>query len=69
MSDTKYTYAVARIRALEVSLFSDAFIEQLLACRNADQVLQSVIEKGWAAWMPEMMRKQSSNAKRRKPGR
>ena len=39
MSDTKYTYAVARIRALEVSLFSDAFIEQLLACRNADQVL------------------------------
>ena len=46
MSDTKYTYAVARIRALEVSLFSDAFIEQLLACRNADQVLQSVIEKG-----------------------
>ena len=47
MSDTKYTYAVARIRALEVSLFSDAFIEQLLACRNADQVLQSVIEKGW----------------------
>ena len=47
MSDTKYTYAVARIRSLEVSLFSDAFIEQLLACRNADQVLQSVIEKGW----------------------
>ena len=47
MSNTKYTYAVARIRALEVSLFSDAFIEQLLACKSADQVLQSVIEKGW----------------------
>ena len=47
MSNTKYTYAVARIRALEVSLFSDAFISQLLACRSAQQVLQSVIEKGW----------------------
>ena len=47
MSNTKYTYAVARIRALEVSLFSDAFIEQLLACKSADQVLQSVMEKGW----------------------
>ena len=27
----KYTYAVARIRALEVSLFSDAVIDQLIA--------------------------------------
>ena len=34
MSNTKYTYAVARIRALEVSLFSDAFIEQLLCLQT-----------------------------------
>lgn len=47
MGNTKYTYAVARIRALEVSLFSDAVIEQLLACRSAEQALQFVIEKGW----------------------
>ena len=47
MSNTKYTYAVARIRALEVSLFSDAVIEQLLACRTADEALQFVMEKGW----------------------
>ena len=47
MSNTKYAYAVARIRALEVSLFSDAFIEQLLSCKSAEQVLQSVVEKGW----------------------
>ena len=47
MDKIKYTYAVARIRALEVSLFSDAFIEQLLACKSAEQVLQSVVEKGW----------------------
>ena len=37
MDKIKYTYAVARIRALEVSLFSDAFIEQLLACKSAEQ--------------------------------
>ena len=47
MSNTKYTYAVARIRALEVSLFSDAVIEQLLACKTAEQALQFVTEKGW----------------------
>ena len=47
MSNTKYTYAVARIRALEVSLFSDAVIEQLLACKTAEQALQLVMEKGW----------------------
>ena len=47
MGNTKYTYAVARIHALEVSLFSDAVIEQLLACRTAEQTLQLVMEKGW----------------------
>ena len=43
MSNTKDTYAVARIRALEVSLFSDAVIEQLLACRTADEALRFVM--------------------------
>ena len=47
MGNTKYTYAVARIRALEVSLFSDAVIEQLLACRTAEEGLQFIVEKGW----------------------
>ena len=40
MSDTKYTYAVARIRALELSLFSAATIEQLLACKSYEAALQ-----------------------------
>ena len=30
----KYTYAVARIRALEMSLFSQAVIEQLIAQKD-----------------------------------
>ncbi len=47
MGNTKYTYAVARIRALETSLLTDAVIEQLLACPAAEQALQLLIEKGW----------------------
>ena len=41
----QYTYAVARIRALEVSLFSDSTIEQLIACQNYDQALQFLERK------------------------
>lgn len=47
MSDTKYTYAVARIRALELSLFSAATIEQLLACKSYEAALQFLEERGW----------------------
>lgn len=47
MSEMEYTYAVARIRALEVSLFSQSTIDQLIACRDYPSALQFVIEKGW----------------------
>ncbi|MGI6070114.1 MAG: V0D/AC39 family V-type ATPase subunit [Blautia sp.] len=47
MSDMQYTYAVARIRAMEVSLFSQAVIEQLMACRTEQQCLQFLAERGW----------------------
>ncbi len=47
MSDTKYTYAVARIRALELSLFSASTIEQLLACKSYEAALQFLEERGW----------------------
>lgn len=47
MSEMEYTYAVARIRALEVSLFSQAVIEQLMACRTYEEALDFVIDKGW----------------------
>ena len=53
MSDTKYTYAVARIRALENALFTDAVIEQILACPTAEQALQLVKEKGWGSGISE----------------
>ncbi len=47
MSELGYTYAVARIRVLEVSLFSKGTIEQLMACKTYDQALGLVLEKGW----------------------
>lgn len=43
----KYTYAVARIRAKELSLFSDAVIDQLMACRDEKACLAFLAEKGW----------------------
>ena len=42
-----YTYAVARMRALEVSLFSNAVIEQLIACQSYEQCIQFLAERGW----------------------
>lgn len=47
MSDTQYTYAVARIRALEVSLFSSSTIEQLLGCKDYESCLRFLQERGW----------------------
>ena len=40
MSDTKYAYAVARIRALENGLFSSAQIEQLLSVKSYEGALR-----------------------------
>ena len=47
MSETKYTYAVAQIRALEPSLLSQAEIEQLLGCQSDTQCLQMLQQWGW----------------------
>lgn len=47
MSNMDFTYAVARIRALEVSLFSEATIDQLIACPTEQNCLQFLAEKGW----------------------
>lgn len=43
----KYIYAVARIRALEMSLFSQAVIEQLIAQKTYADCLQFLGEKSW----------------------
>lgn len=43
----KYIYAVARIRALEMSLFSQATIEQLLAAKTYKEAVSFLVEHGW----------------------
>ena len=47
MNELEYTYAVARIRALEASLLTDAVIEQMIHCGDTGQCLQLLEEKGW----------------------
>lgn len=45
--ETEYAYAVARVRANELSLLSAQDIEQLISTENYKQVIQSLSEKGW----------------------
>ena len=47
MSNAKYTYAVARIRALETKLFNQAVIDQLIGCATEEECIQVLEEKGW----------------------
>ena len=60
----QYTYAVARIRALEVSLFSDSTIDQLIACQSYDQALQFLEEKGCGKNPDERRRKDMGSGQR-----
>ena len=43
----EYTYAVARIRALENSLLTGSVIEQLISCQDEKQCLHLLEERGW----------------------
>jgi len=43
----QYTYAVARVRSLETSLFSDGVIEQLINCKDERQATALLEERGW----------------------
>ena len=45
----EYTYAVARIRALENGLLTDSFIDQLISCQDEKQCLHLLEEKGWGS--------------------
>ena len=47
MADNKYIYVVARIRALELGLLSDSFIEQLIASPDVQSAQRLLNEKGW----------------------
>ena len=49
MADKNYTYAVARIRAMETVLFSSSVIEQLMAVKTWSGCLDFLREKGWGS--------------------
>lgn len=42
-----YVYAVARIRSLETSLFSNGTIDQLISCKTYEDCLKFLADKGW----------------------
>lgn len=47
MSKNDYTYAVARIRAKELTLFGAAAMEQFLACKTYEDALRFLKDRGW----------------------
>lgn len=49
MSEVDYTYAVARTRALEVSLFTQSIIDQLMAMKTYGEALSFILDKGWGS--------------------
>ena len=51
--ELEYTYGVARIRALESSLFTDDTITALLQCKTYDDCINFLRDKGWGNGSPE----------------
>jgi V/A-type H+-transporting ATPase subunit C len=51
--ETDYIYGVARIRALEGTLFSDDMMNALLHCSDYEQCLSFLKDKGWGNGSPE----------------
>ena len=43
----QYTYAVARIRAKEMSLLTKSDLDQMLSCNDYDEVLRILADKGF----------------------
>ncbi len=54
MSGFDYTYAAARIRVLELSLFSASVLEQLIGCDSYEEALKFLIDKGWGSSESEL---------------
>lgn len=52
MSDSLYTYAVARIRSKELSLLNSQAIEQLLAAKSYDECMRLLADRGWGTAEP-----------------
>ncbi len=51
MSNLDYTFAVARIRALESKLLNEAVMDQILLCETEQDAISVLLEKGWGNGM------------------
>ncbi len=49
MAEELYTYAVARIRSKELTLFSRQTIDQLMSCKTYEDCLRLLADKGWGS--------------------
>ncbi len=49
MSDTSFTYAVARVRSKELGLLSSQNLEQLLSAKSYEECLRLLQDKGWGS--------------------
>lgn len=49
MAEELYTYAVARIRSKELSLFNKQMIDQLMSCKSYEDTLRLLADKGWGS--------------------
>ncbi len=47
MEENQFTYAVARIRAIELSLFSKQNLEMLLSFKSYEDSIKYLLENGW----------------------
>ena len=47
MAENQYIYAVARIRSKELSLLDSKCMEQLLSCKEYEDCIRILSEKGW----------------------
>jgi len=47
VSEELYTYAVARIRSKELLLFNSQMMETLLGCKDYEECIRMLQEKGW----------------------
>lgn len=61
-----YTYGVARIRALESSLFSNDTITALLQCQTYDDCMNFLRDKGWGNGNPDQTLSEMSSEEKAK---
>lgn len=67
--ELEYTYGVARIRALESSLFQDDTIASLLQCQTYEECMNFLRDKGWGngsleQTLPEMLSEEKAKTQR-----